>query len=78
MLLQVRNTFEEKRLVAKGNVVEQHQMLVNLSHISHVRYHRQAKSPRQHAYHDKFRDARNPGAIDLHNVDCLCLHEIVK
>jgi hypothetical protein len=37
MLPQMRNVFEEQSIVAKRNVVEQDQMLMDLAHVADVR-----------------------------------------
>ena len=38
MLLQVRNALKEKSFVPESDMVKQNKMLMNLSHISYVRY----------------------------------------
>ena len=43
MFPQVRDAFEKQRIVPKGNVVEEHQVLMNLAHVSHVGNHRQSE-----------------------------------
>jgi hypothetical protein len=40
VLAQVRNVFEEDRLVVERDPEEQHQVLVHLSHVADVRCHR--------------------------------------
>jgi hypothetical protein len=41
------DVFEEERLVPKRNVKEQDEMLMDLSHVSHVRHNRQTEFLRQ-------------------------------
>ena len=43
MFPQVRDALEKQRIVPKGNVVEEHQVLMNLAHVSHVGNHRQSE-----------------------------------
>lgn len=52
--LQVRDALEEGRLVSQGNMVEKNQMLMNLSHLAHVRNDSQAELLRQQAHRKKF------------------------
>ena len=47
MFPQVRDAFEKQRIVPKGNVVEEHQVLMNLAHVSHVGNHRQSEFARE-------------------------------
>src|ERR1700693_234910 len=59
-------------------MVEQHQVLVNLPHIAHVRNDSQAELSRQYADRDELRDAGYPRAVDLHNLHSRSLHEILE
>jgi hypothetical protein len=45
MLPQMRNVLKKYHFMAQRNVVEQHQMLMELPHIPDVWYHRNAKTP---------------------------------
>ena len=47
MFAQVRNVFQEERVVAQSDVVEKDQVLMNLAHVAHVRHNRQTELPRQ-------------------------------
>ena len=44
---QMRYVFKEQDFLSQGNVIEQYQVLMQLSHITHVRYHGQAELPSQ-------------------------------
>src|SRR4051812_21437641 len=47
ILAQVRDIFQEQRLVPERNVVEEHQVLMNLAHVANMRHDRQSKLSRQ-------------------------------
>ena len=47
MFLQMRNALEEKGFMPQGDVIEQDQVLMDLSHISYVGNDPQAKFPSQ-------------------------------
>ena len=38
LFFQVRDMFKKQGLVPQGNMVEEHQVLVKLTHITHMRY----------------------------------------
>jgi len=76
--LEMRNALKKQRLVSHGDVIEQHQMLVNLSHISHVRNDAQAELSRQQAYGEELGNSGNPRAVHLHDLHSLRLHEVLK
>lgn len=78
MLPQVRNVFKEQSLVAKRNVVEQDQVLMDLPHVADVGYYRKAKFAGEQADGDKFRNSGKARAIGLNDMDCTRLHEIVE
>ena len=78
MLLQMRDVFKEQNLVPKRNVVEQHQMLMDLAHVADVGYHREAEFAGEQADGDEFRNSGKASAIRLNDVYCSGLHEIVE
>lgn len=45
MFLQMRYALKKQRLVPHRDVIEQHQMLMDLSHIPDVRHNRQIEFP---------------------------------
>ena len=47
MFLQVWDALKKQRIVPEGNVVEEHQVLMNLAHVSHVGNHRQSEFARE-------------------------------
>ncbi len=63
---QMWDVFEEQRLVTECNVIKQHEVLMQLPHIAHVRYNRQPHCPRKKAYCEELRYPREPGAVCLH------------
>ena len=65
MFAQVGNVFQEQNVVSHGDVVKEHKMLVNLSHVADVGQYRQAKSLRQQAHGYEFADSCQPGAVVL-------------
>jgi len=78
MLLQMRNVFQELSFVAKGDVVEQDQVLMDLAHVADVGYHGQAEFPGEQTDGDKFRNTGKAGAIGLNDMHGSGLHEIVE
>ena len=54
MLPQMRNVFKEQSLVAKRNVVEQDQVLMDLAHVADVGYHREAEFTGEQTDSNKF------------------------
>ncbi len=78
MFPQVRNVLQKQNLVSDGNVVEQHQMLVQLSHVADMRRHRQAKFSCQQAHGEKFADSAQAGAVGLNKTQGAGLHEVLK
>jgi hypothetical protein len=66
--LEMRNALEEYRFVSHGDVIEQNQMLVNLSHVTHVRNDPQAELSRQQAYCEELGNSRNPRTVHLYDL----------
>ena len=61
MLLKMRNALKEYRFVSHGDLIEQNQMLVNLSHVTHMRNDWQPELSRQQANRKKLRNAGDSG-----------------
>ena len=47
MFLQVGDAFEKQRIVPECDVIEEHEVLMNLAHVSHVGNHRQSEFARE-------------------------------
>lgn len=77
-LAQMRNVFEEHDRVPERNMVEQHQMLVNLSHIADVRHYGEAKLSSEQADRNEFTYTRYTRAIHLDEVYGTFAHEILE
>jgi len=43
MFLQVWDAFEKQRIVSEGDVIKEHQVLMNLAHVSYVGHHWQTE-----------------------------------
>lgn len=78
MRSEMRNMFKEKRLMSQADVVEQYQVLVQLSHISHMRHHGNAILPTQQAYRDELTHAAQPYRIRLYKTRRTGLQVIFK
>lgn len=50
MFPQVWNVFQKQNVMSHGDVVEEHEMLMNLSHVADVGQYRQAKFLGQQAH----------------------------
>src|SRR5580704_18030238 len=48
-----------------GNAIEEYEVLVNLSHVAHVRNYRHAEFPRHQAYRDELADTTKPCTVWL-------------
>ena len=68
VLLQMRNVFQKNDLMPQGDVVEQHEMLMDLAHIPDMRDDRQPGLARQQTDGNEFADAADARAIDLDKV----------
>ena len=64
--------------MAKCDVVEQDQMLMDLSHVADVGYDREAEVAGEQTNADEFRNSRKAGAIRLNDMYCSGLHEVVE
>lgn len=58
--------------------IENHQVLMNLSHVSHVRNDRQAELPGQQTDHQKLANTCQPGANCLDEMNCAAAEEILE
>ena len=74
----MRNRFEEQYLVSQRDMIKEHQMLMNLAHVSHVGDDRQSKFSREQAYCQELGDACKPGAIGLDKMQRPSPHHIFK
>ena len=57
MFLQMWNVFQKNDVVAHRHMIKQHEMLVQLPHVSDMRHDRHTGFTAQQAYRDKFADA---------------------
>ena len=65
VLAQVRDVLEEECLVAHANVVEEDEMLVELSHVSHMRDDGDAELSGEQTDRQELRDSRDADGIHL-------------
>ena len=78
MIPKMWNVFQECGLVAKPYVVEQNQVLMDLSHIADMRDHRNIKDPGQKTDGQELADSRDARAVDLDKRECPRLQEILE
>src|ERR1700749_1994714 len=78
VLTKVRNVLEECHFVIERYVVEQHQMLMHLSHVTDVRNNGPIEDLCHEAHSEKFADARNSGAVDLNEGESRCFEEVLE
>src|ERR1700744_2826255 len=78
VLTKVRNVLEECHFVIERNMVEEHQVLMHLSHVTDVRNHGPIEDLCHEAHSKKFTDARNPGAVDLNEGESHCFEEVLE
>src|SRR5260370_41231186 len=74
----MRDAREKYVFVSQGDVIEQNQMLVNLSRVAHVRNDPQAELSRQQAYREELGNSRNPRTVRLYDLHRFRLHEVLK
>src|SRR5579885_2278971 len=77
-LAQMRNVFEKHHRMPKSDVVEQHQVLMNLTHIANVRHNRQPELARKQADREELADSRHPRAIHLHKMHRVFAYEVLE
>ena len=75
---QVRNVFEKCLRMTDGDVFEQDQMLMDLSHVANVRNHGHAVPLREEAYCQKLAHSPKSSAIGLQEADTTCLKVVLK
>ena len=78
MFLQMRNVFEKNHVMPERDVIEQHQMLVQLAHVANMRNDRHAKFAAQQADGDKFAHARHPHRVHLNEAGAFRLQIIFE
>jgi hypothetical protein len=78
VLLEMRDVFKEVGFMVERNVIEEHEMLVQLTHVANVGYEGQAEFPCHHADRQKFAYTRKPGAVCLHEVHRSILHKVLE
>jgi hypothetical protein len=76
MAAQMGDMFQEDHVVSECDVIEQHQMLMDLPHIPNVRDDGQPDLARQQA--DREEKAGHAGAIGLHKMNRFRLHEVFE
>ena len=74
MFAQVGNVFQEQNVVSHGDVVKEHKMLVNLSHVADMGQYGQAKFFGQDAHGQKLTDSCQSRAVGLDKMHCSALH----
>ena len=78
VVAQVGDVLQEDRVVTHGDVIEQHQVLMDLAHVADVRHHRQTELARHQAHCEKLRNARQARAIGLYEMDRAGLDEVFE
>ena len=78
MIPKMWNVFQECGLVAKPYVVEQNQVLMDLSHIADMRDHRNIKDPGQKTDGQELAYSRDARAVDLDKRESPRLQEILE
>src|SRR5580698_9399696 len=78
VLLEMRNVLEENSFVVECDVIEDHEVLMQLPHIAHVRHDRQAKFLCHQTDREKLAHARKPGAIGLNEMHPSIVEEILE
>ena len=78
MFFKMRDVFQEHYLVAKRNVIEEYEMLVQLAHVANVRNDRQAKLLGHQTDSEKLAHTREPGAIRLDEMHATVVEEVLE
>ena len=78
MLAEVRNVLKKESLMAERDVVKQNKVLMDLAHVTHMRYHRKAEFASQQTHSEEFRNSCKPRAIGLDHLDSPSLHKVVE
>ena len=69
MFRKMRNALEEQSLVVQRDVIEQHEMPMQLPQVADVRNDRDVEVLRQQAYGQEFTDAADAQRVDLADLD---------
>jgi len=75
VVAQVWNVLQESRFMSQRNMIEQHEMLMQLSHVSNMRDYGEAKYLCQETDGQELAHSRNSCAVDLDIVKRLRLHK---
>src|SRR6202522_238966 len=78
VLAKMRNVLQELCFQPQPDMVEEHQVLMQLPHVANVRHHGKIEDPGEKTYREEFADPRDPGAIDLDKRQRLGLHEVLE
>jgi hypothetical protein len=78
MVLEMGNMLEEGAIETQPNPVEQNQVLMHLSHIADMGDYRKVEDLCQQTHGQKLAHPRHPGAVDLYEVNCPRLHEVLE
>ena len=69
----MRNALEEQSLVVQRDVVEQHEVPMQLAEVADVGYDGDTEMLCQQAYGQEFADATDTQCVDLADLDSACL-----
>ena len=76
VVAQVRNILQKQFLMSKRNVAEKHKVLVNLSHVAHVRHEAHRELSGEHRHGEPFTDAGQARTVGLHDAARTSLQKI--
>src|SRR5216684_1369042 len=77
MTAQMRDMLEKQGFVSQCDVVEEHEMLMQLSHVTYVRRQWKTKLSRKETDRKKLTHASQPCAVGLDIVQSVSLHEVL-
>src|SRR5258707_13266644 len=72
---EMRDMLEENNFVIESNVIEEYEMLMQLTHIAYVGHDRQAKLLGHYADRNELTDTCQPGAIRLDKMYAFVVEE---
>lgn len=75
---QVGNVLQEEAIQPQAHVVEQHQVLVELTHVAYVRDYRKAELPREQDHGKELADAGHAHRVYLDEPRGSGLHEVLE
>src|SRR5882757_9459273 len=75
---KMRNVLKELYFEAQPDMVEENQVLMQLSHVTNVRHHGKTEDPREKTDSKELADTPNSRAIDLNERQRLGLHEVLE